>query len=600
MVDVVVQPPNDPKSRVYKSNLTQAQVDALALDFTVYTVTAGIVSSTGVGPTRALAVPKPDVFGAEGVYDFINYPGSPVGVLTPTRVGQRCQDTTTGEMYTATSLTTAGWVSHQSAAREAVRTPLLPDGQPLTITKPVTSIGKLACNFATGLWSINAGSPTLTQGYTGWNGSGTKTGVVSRTGQAEMLKVVPAANTTEEIVLGSFSTNMLTKSLGGVIGLWVYVETLPGYEANGAGPSGSISLTLSTNAASNTNALNVGFNANQVREGWNFLKFVMRNFNAYLPGSGVTEYHPFGVSATSFGTGVDGNILSSDLARLKIGWTNMSGATLYFDSIWTGFASKGQIVLGNDGGANVVELALPLFKQYGWVGYTAFPFRVWSSGSYAIADLSANTSPTGLALYNAGWDFVNHTANHIANGTLTSEAAIAYEMETARAWQASLDLVRGGEFYASPQSSSSRLSESVIRQMGFKAQRHARKWNVCITPFGVDNPHHLGAIDMGSVSAGGVSSVTSGAAGSVAGWQTYTKLKRAIDVTIAYGDTLFPFWHGITTLGDSGSGDDLTGDNLLLTYSAFQQTVEYIRTQEQAGNLTVARGFTGFWYGGGR
>jgi len=109
MVDVVVQSPNDPKSRVPKTGLTQAQVDALALDFTVYTVTAGVVSSTGVGPTRALAVAKPDSFGGDGTRDFKNYPGSPVGNVAPDFVGQQCQDTTTGTFYRAAAATAYGW-----------------------------------------------------------------------------------------------------------------------------------------------------------------------------------------------------------------------------------------------------------------------------------------------------------------------------------------------------------------------------------------------------------------------------------------------------------------------------------------------------------
>jgi len=52
MVDIVIKKPNDTSSGVLKTGLTQAQVDAYALDFAVYTVTNGIVSSTATGPTR--------------------------------------------------------------------------------------------------------------------------------------------------------------------------------------------------------------------------------------------------------------------------------------------------------------------------------------------------------------------------------------------------------------------------------------------------------------------------------------------------------------------------------------------------------------------
>lgn len=54
---------------------------------------------------------------------------------------------------------------------------------------------------------------------------------------------------------------------------------------------------------------------------------------------------------------------------------------------------------------------------------------------------------------------------------------------------------------------------------------------------------------------------------------------------------------GITTAGDTASGEGLTGDNLLMYASAFRAAMAYIRTQEQAGNLTVCRGVSGFYYG---
>lgn len=466
--------------------------------------------------------------------------------------------------------------------------------QPGTITKPVTAYGKLACRFGSGQWTATSGSPTLTQGYTGWDGSGAKTGVTSRTGMPDMLKVVPAANTTEQITLGSFSTNMLTKGLAGKFGLWVYLEAQPGYD-NTVTPTGSMNVEMST-SASLTNGFVFGFNTNQLREGWNFLVFVMRDPLAYRSTGGVTEYHPFGVTATAYGTGADSNIVASDVARIAISWANLSGATLYFDSIWTAFSSQAQIVWGNDAGTNLLELAVPVLDSYGWVGYTAFPYA--SGGTHAvITDLNSNVSTTGLALYNKGWDFINHTANHPNLGTLTVEAQIVYEMETARGWQYALDMTRGAEFYASPSSGSSRLSEGVISGMGFKLQRHSRKWNVHVTPFGIDNPGHIGAIDMGHASGGGVSSVTNGTTTSIAGFQTATKIKRAVDVAVAYGCALFPFWHGVTTTGDTGSGDDATGDNLLLTYSAFQIVCAYVRKLEAAGSLQVCRGMTGFYYG---
>lgn len=467
--------------------------------------------------------------------------------------------------------------------------------QPAAIAKPVKRYGKLACNFTTGLWTSSAGAAVLTQGHSGWDGSGVRNGIQSRTGQPGMLKVVPAANTTEEITLGTIATNMLTRNLGGKFGLWVYVESQPGYQVGGT-PVGTITVDIST-AAGGTNAMYVGWNTNQIREGWNFLKFVQRNPAAYVVGSGVVEYHPLGVLATSFGTGADTDLVNGTVNRLRINWANMLGATLYFDSMWTDFDCQPQAVLGNDGGVGLLEFGLPAFQKRGWVGYTAFPYRVWSSGSTIIPDLNSNVSTTGQALYTEGWDFINHTANHLSNGALTTEAELAYEIETARAWQHALDLPKGAEFYASPQSSSSRLSEAVIKVMGIKLQRHARRYNTPVTPWGIDNPHHIGSIDMGSATGSGVAVVTGGVTTSIAGWQIYSKLVRALDVCEAYGDTLHAFWHGITTLPDAGLGETLTGDNLLISKSAFDLFCADLRARELAGRFTVCRGMSGFYYG---
>lgn len=467
--------------------------------------------------------------------------------------------------------------------------------QPGDMTRPVTSYGKLACRFGSGQWTASSGSPTLTQGYTGWDGSGAKTGVTSRTGQPDMLKVVPAADTTEQITLGTFSTNMLTKSLGGKLGIWVYVQSQPGYQVGGT-VAGSIFAEFS-NTGATTNGMSVYWNTNQIREGWNFLVFVMRTPAAYVQGNSDVEYHPFGITASRYGTGATTDIVNSDIGVLRLGWVSMLGATLYFDSIWTGFSATPQIVWGNDAGSNLLELAAPVFDNYGWVGYTAHPFA--SGGTHAvIADLTTNVATTGAALYARGWDFINHTANHPQLGALSAESQIVYEMETARGWQYALGLTRGAEFYASPQSSSSRLSEGVISGMGFKLQRHARHWNVHVTPFGIDNPGFVGAIDIGHASATGVSSVTGGTSGSIAGFQTATKIKRAVDVAVAYQCALFPYWHGVTQSGDTGTGEDATGDNLLLTYSAFRSVCAYVRQLELAGSLQVCRGMTGFYYGG--
>jgi len=473
------------------------------------------------------------------------------------------------------------------------------ESQPAGIAKAVTLAGKMVAGFGTGVWSKVSGTGTYTQGVTGFDAAGAVTGVRSRTGQAEMATLAPIDNALNRLTIQTPGTNILTPALAGRIGLWVHIATQPGYQPGGT-LAGTLDIELTTSGTAYGNALQVGFNSNQLREGWNFLKFVMRDPLAYQSASPTTEYHPFGITAACYGTGANANIVANPITELRINVTNFNGATLTFDSLWTGFTSQAQIVLGCDAaGSDLLQYGYPVIAQYGWKAYTAIPGRIYTSGSKLISDW---TSPVANArtLYEAGWENINHSANHIANGALTAAAEIDYEVAAVQAMYANAGMLRGAEFYASPQSSSSRLSEAVIRNRGFKLQRHARKWNVSVTPWGIDNPHHVGAIDIGNAAAGGIASTTGASAGSVAGWQTYTKLKRFVDVLEAYGDAGFPFWHGITVLGDSGSGDDLTGDNLLITRSAFQKFCAYIAEREAAGGLRVRDGFTGFYYGVGR
>ncbi len=473
------------------------------------------------------------------------------------------------------------------------------DGQPIGITRPVRSAGKLVAWFGTGMWTRSVGTATFTEGVTGFDASGNVTGVRSRTGQQSMVTLAPSDNTISRLQISTPGTNILTPALAGKIGIWVHVATQPGYQVGGT-LTGALDIEMTTSGTAYANALVAGFNSNQLREGWNFLKFVQRDPLAYQSASPTTEYHPFGISAACYGTGANANIVANPITDIRINVQNFSGATLTFDSLWTGFDSLAQIVLGCDAAGNdLLQYGSPVVKQYGWRAYVAIPGRIWASGSTVLADW---TSPATNAatLYAAGWENINHSANHLAVGTLASAALVDYEVAAVQAMYASAGLQRGGEFYASPLSSSSRLSENVIRNRGFKVQRHARKWNVSVTPWGIDNPHHVGAIDFGNAAAGGISSTTGASSGSVAGWQTITKLRRFVDVLIAYGDTGFPFWHGITTLGDSGSGEDLTGDNLLITKSAFGAFLAYIAEKESAGQMRVRDGMTGFYYGVGR
>lgn len=475
---------------------------------------------------------------------------------------------------------------------------LLKNGQPLAITKSITNPGKLAARFVASELTVNNGAPTLAD-HTGYdNTTGEETGIVSPTGQPNMVQATIAATGTEGIRFTTFSSSFLVPALAGKIGIWVYFEP----------PIPTVfKIVMTTEAGgSTTNGIDITWTSNQITPGWNFLVFRMRQPLAYQSGGGgVTERNPYGIVPTPFGTGVDSNIVANNLTKIIFQWQGGTvGKTIYFDSVWTGWTSTPQVVLGIDAlDTDVINYVLPIFQSYGWVGYVAVPVRVYTSGSKIVNDYTALASWTGdltsrgPTLRAAGWDLVNHTVNHLANGGLSVSAEIAYEILGAQAIYSAAGWTQGNEFYASPQSSTSVLAEAVVRGCGIKMQRNIAQANVQMTPWGIPNAQNVGASGVGSNAALAYSSITNGTNTNVSGLQINSKLRNLTDVMIDYGASWFPFWHFVTTLGDSGSGEDLTGDNLYITKSALELWLAYVRQKELAGSLQVCRGMTGFYYG---
>lgn len=444
------------------------------------------------------------------------------------------------------------------------------DQRGLPITGPAGNVitpGKVVIP-GNAAYTINGGTPTVSQvdGY-----SGMPTGVRSLNGSPTFTKVV-CGSATDEIILSVANTPQFRIDYS--LGLLVYLHQQPGYAAPVGALAGIIDLSITTDAGGSfTNGRICSWNTNQLREGWNFL--VVR------PSSSV---HPLGVSTSALGTGANGDGYAADVRRIKIAIKNLNvgGTEVYIGPLMTGFRRRPGLVIGVDQtSADTIDHVLPLFQQYGWVGYVAPPRSVWVSGSTLLEDDTANVPTRALQLHNAGWDVVNHTVTHRALGSFTAQGEIGYEIEGWKRWISGYGIFRGTEFYASPTSSVSREAEALVRSVGVKLQRHARKWDVQCMPWGLDNPHHVGAVDWGSTT----------------NYSTATKMKQFIDVIVDYEAVGFPFFHSVTTLGDNGSGEQVGPDSLTLYRSNLAATLAYARQLEQAGSLTIHRGISGFYYG---
>ncbi len=210
----------------------------------------------------------------------------------------------------------------------------------------------------------------------------------------------------------------------------------------------------------------------------------------------------------------------------------------------------------------------------GWVPYFADALFIWSSGSVEFNDFN-NSRVNARTLYDAGWPCVNHSTTHRALGTLTA-AEVTYEMENSRAFWIGKSMRRGIEFYASPQSSTSDIAETTIRDLGFVLQRHARKENVVWTPFGVDNTGHIGSYDMGN--------------------KTYAAIKAHIDaVVVNYKQDFFPFFHDVVP-GGAVDGSTTTGVSTEIYQTTLMLVLDYLQSLETQGLLTVPS-ITEWYYG---
>lgn len=455
------------------------------------------------------------------------------------------------------------WARHEHGRIDAGGS----DSQPIN---NFNSIGDIAWTFESSTaWAANGtGSPTVTQSFTGFDASGNRTGVVSRTGSPELLKVAPTTANDE------IQSTSLNYSTNGKFGLWVYMANQPGYEAGGTFLSGGsatkFSLLVSTSAASFSNALSITFDHLYLREGWNFLVYDEKA-STQKGGPG----HPPGITRTVNGDGSNADIIASAIRRAKVIFTNCAGTEFYFDTCWTNFTTRPRFIIGTDSqGSDLAEIMLPMLQSYGWTkkAYMAVPRQVLAAGdttNYFYKPWSTSKAYIDEA-YNAGMLVIPHSTNHQKPGSLTDPARVRWEVLPCQAWLASNGWTRGNDIWVSPNYSSSRLSEKIIKGMGFLGQRHGRCWQNIVSPFGIDNPHHVGSIDIGLTDQ-----------------QKYSIVKAEIDIAKFYGATLWLFHHSIQTVGDPETGEGLTGDALLIYKSNYLAIMGYVRQCELAGEVDV-------------
>lgn len=470
----------------------------------------------------------------------------------------------------------------------------IPPGQSAKVTTAVKNAGTMLAPCSG--WTV-AGSGTsgtdysVDNAYSGLDASGNINGIRSRTGASTMLKLKGLTNTGVPRI-------QLTGNLGvfnGLFGIWVYIEPNPSGDPQPVGGQNlQISIAFSTNSGALWDQITYAFTTNGVKlGGWNFLAVA----RAADPISNTDkERHPFGITET-INTFENSAWKTQSVRGVFIDVINKQGWTLYFDRAVHSWDAEPRFVIGADvAGLDTRDHFLRLMQDNGWGqhGYLAVPCRVSAYSELDYLKRGPSAEQIGMqAAYDAGWDLINHSVNHMPAATLTA-AQNRFEIEGNRAWHHMQGYYKGQEFYASPTSSTNILSRKVIADCGIVLQRHSMRDATHVTAYGVDNMAFIGSVDIGANSwlLNGSDNVR---------WpynyNHITNLRNWVDMIIKYKATGFAFFHTVTTLGDPGDGTGNSGDSVTMYESTLRLFLEHIKVREGEGKCEVSKGISGWYYG---
>lgn len=478
------------------------------------------------------------------------------------------------------------WFKQYPALFEYLGVEDVSDETVMGIPRPCTRKGKKLAGFTSAdTWLLFLGNVEGTNCITTNdvtnidNTTGLPTGPVSPDGTSLLKKFEILTNGNVGIKKVGMSVN-----INGMIGFWVYI---------GKPTNNTVKMHIGVSTSGTGPANDFNFTNNAVfPDQWNFI-VIARSADA--TSNTNVEAHPFGIVESIYDY-TQCRFKSQPITRIDITCEDMAGSVLYFASTMYDWETMPQFVLGGDSsGQYTRDIVLPKFKQYGWVGYIAETFRL-ASGE--VTDWGAYGTTTYLdEVYDAGWDIVSHTVNHLnATAAYPTNAGMArYEAVASKSWLASLGYTRGNEFYVSPQGATNKLVSTVVKNAGYVLQRHGSHDVTQVTPYGVMNPEHIGSLDIG-----GNGWLYGATAPYQYNYAQIDNLKIWVDMVIKYKGTAFPFWHVVRTLGDTGDGRGVPPDSITMYKSTFELFMDYVATKESQGLCRVVDGFTGFNYGSGR
>jgi peptidoglycan/xylan/chitin deacetylase (PgdA/CDA1 family) len=295
------------------------------------------------------------------------------------------------------------------------------------------------------------------------------------------MKVVPSTASCTVNPTSAFATTAsggLILGTDTVVGLWVYPDS--GDEANGAS-NAYINVTLA-NEFTFTNTVTLPFAANHLRwNQWNYLTMRLDEKGAWnAQGTGTS-----GVTLAGSGK------VSAGFTTIQLLFGNMSGKTIYVDSLDYGLKARPSIIFGFDAiGTNQLTYGLPLMAQYD------IPFF----GTFNSAGGSPTNASHARTVMAAGAEIINHGTTHADMATFTTDAEVIAEVEPNWDAMETNGLVAAGQakIFMYPQNSTDPLVKRVLAEQGYKWARGFKNFNYAETTSGFDGLFEVGAFDMGN------------------------------------------------------------------------------------------------------
>lgn len=459
-------------------------------------------------------------------------------------------------------------------------TPLAIKGK--RITKAGRNVFAFTDHTAFTVSGAEAAAYTLStvSGYNGIAAGDSVEGVAqgSKTGSTAMVKLV--CNGTQAGAANYFitSASSLAKTTGDEkFGLWVYLSTDLTTNSTWVQPTFAINVSTANTFNGDAADYTFSYNGNQMRPGWNFLVFKCD-----------ATSHPYGISKSGVGTA---KFATTGLNRFRIFVTVAATKTLtlYFDTLWTDFATKPAVVLGFDtnGDSNLLNYTYPALAAYGMKGYIACIGNggVDDNTNNRLQDYNnyVNNSSQLISLdtvYAAGWDIINHTLNHTntSNGgtvrtQLLTDAQLQYQVKAQTAWQLGHGYDKGKEFYAAPQGAWDAITINRLQTWGYKLLRMGQQgMNRTRTVFGYDNPGNMGWYALETPHTGSAN---------------YDQWIIHLQTLIDYGADILAVAHH--TIADVGTvtGSSVTGNSTQVYSTSLRMLCAWLKAKDDAGEITV-------------